>query len=92
MNIKNQKKVSPPNASISDERFAIAKRNIIWILCGLLMMVLGYVLMTGGGTKDPNVFTGEQMFSFRRIVLAPILIFIGFVFEIWAIMHKKRVE
>ena len=90
--MRNQNKVSPPKASVSDERFAVAKRNIIWILCGLLIMVLGYVLMTGGGTKDPNVFTGEQMFSFRRIVLAPILIFIGFVFEIWAIMHKKRVE
>jgi len=77
---------------ISDERFAVAKSNITWILCGLLIMVLGYILMIGGGTKDPNVFTGEQMFSFRRIVLAPILIFIGFVFEIWAIMYKKRAE
>jgi len=86
---KNQKK-NLPVAAISDERFAVAKRNILWIIVGLLLMVLGYILMIGGGTKDPNVFTGEQMFSFRRIVLAPILIFAGFVFEIWAIMHIKK--
>ena len=77
---------------ISDERFAVSKRNILWIIVGLLLMVLGYILMIGGGTKDPNIFTGEQMFSFRRIVLAPILIFAGFVFEVWAIMHIKRAK
>ena len=70
----------------------IDKKNVIWILVGLLMMVLGYVLMIGGGTSDPNIFTGDQIFSFRRIVLAPLLIFAGFVFEIWAIMHKKRAK
>ena len=70
----------------------IDKKNIIWILAGLLIMVLGYVLMIGGGTSDPNIFTGDQIFSFRRIVLAPLLIFAGFVFEIWAIMHKKRAK
>jgi hypothetical protein len=79
-------------AQLSDERFAVAKKNIIWILAGLLVMALGYLLMIGGGTKDPNVFTGEQMFSFRRIVLAPILIFAGFVFEIWAIMYIKKAK
>ena len=66
------------------------KNNITWILVGLLIMALGFILMIGGGTDDPNVFTGEAMFSFRRIVLAPLLVFFGFVFEIWAIMHKKR--
>ena len=49
-------------------------------------MVLGYVLMSGGGSDDPNVFNYD-MFSFRRIVLAPIVILVGMVVEIWAIMH-----
>ena len=66
------------------------RNNIIWILVGLLIMALGFILMIGGGTDDPNVFTGEAMFSFRRIVLAPLLVFLGFVFEIWAIMHKNK--
>jgi hypothetical protein len=90
--MKNKNNMPLPKAPIPDERFAVHRKNIIWILAGLLLMVLGYILMIGGGTKDPNVFTGDQMFSFRRIVLAPILIFAGFVFEIWAIMHKKRAE
>ena len=49
-------------------------------------MVLGYVLMSGGGSDDPNVFN-YGMFSFRRIVLAPVVILVGMVVEIWAIMH-----
>ncbi|MCL1974313.1 MAG: DUF3098 domain-containing protein [Bacteroidetes bacterium] len=77
---------------VQDTRFAVSRKNVVWILAGFGLMVLGYLLMTGGGTKDPHVFTGVQMFSFRRIVLAPLLIFAGFVFEIWAIMHKKSAE
>jgi hypothetical protein len=49
-------------------------------------MVLGYVLMSGGGSDDPNVFN-EEMFSVRRITVAPVVILIGIVVEIWAIMH-----
>ena len=53
-------------------------------------MILGFVLMTGGGTDDPNVFDGENMFSFTRIVLAPVVILIGFAAEIFAIMYKPK--
>ena len=90
--MKNKKDPPLQKVSISEEKFAVERTNIIWILVGLLIMVLGYILMIGGGTKDPNIFTGEAMFSFRRIVLAPVLIFAGFVFEVWAIMHKKRTK
>jgi len=76
----------------TQEGFAVDKKNFTWIIAGLLLMVAGYILMTGGGTKDPDIFTGAQMFSFRRIVLAPLLIFSGFIFEIWAIMHKPKDE
>jgi hypothetical protein len=48
-------------------------------------MGLGYVLMIGGGSTDPNVFS-EEIFSFRRITLAPILILLGIVVEIFAIL------
>ena len=78
----------------SEERgFAIPKKNILYIIAGFAIMVLGYVLMSGGGSDDPNVFN-DEMFSVRRITVAPIVILIGIVVEIWAIMHvgksKKR--
>ena len=73
--------------------FALPKKNILYIIAGFAIMVLGYVLMSGGGSDDPNVFN-EEMFSVRRITVAPVVILIGIVVEIWAIMHigktKKR--
>lgn len=69
-------------------RFAIDPKNLIIILAGLALMVAGYLLMIGGGTKDPDIFTGDQLFSFRRIVAAPVLIIAGFVVEIYAIMKR----
>ena len=67
------------------ERIAIPKENFIYILAGLGVMVLGYILMAGGGSDDMNLFN-PAIFSFRRIVLAPILIVGGIVVEIVAIM------
>jgi len=55
----------------------------------LAIIVLGFVLMAGGGSDDPNVFN-EEMFSFRRITLAPLLVLFGFAFEIYAIMKKPE--
>ena len=66
--------------------FALPKKNILYIIAGFAIMVVGYVLMSGGGSDDPNVFNHE-MFSFRRITLAPVVILAGMVVEIWAIMH-----
>ncbi len=67
-------------------KFALPKKNILYIIAGFAIMVLGYVLMSGGGSDNPDVFNHE-MFSFRRITLAPVVILIGMVVEIWAIMH-----
>ncbi len=55
------------------------------MLIGLGVIILGFVLMAGGGSGDPEVFN-EKMFSFRRITLAPIVVIAGFAFEIYAIM------
>ena len=46
--------------------------------------------MVGGRSEDPNVFNGDEIFSFRRITLAPIIVLAGFIFEMWAIMRKPR--
>ena len=59
------------------------------ILIGLGIMVLGYILLSGGGSDDPNIFNYE-MFNFRRLVVAPLVILAGFGFEMYAIMKKPK--
>ena len=71
--------------------FAMPKKNILYIIAGFVVMLVGYALMAGGGSDDPNVFN-EEMFSFRRIVIAPVVIIAGIVIEIWAIMRKGKTE
>jgi hypothetical protein len=70
--------------------FAIPKENYKLIAIGFGILVIGFILMSGGGSDDPKVFSGEALFSFRRITLAPIVVLIGFAFEIWAIMRKPK--
>lgn len=69
--------------------FALEKNNFILMGIGLAAIVVGFVLMTGGKSTDPNVFN-ESMFNFRRITLAPMLVFAGFVFQIYAILKKPK--
>lgn len=69
--------------------FPLQKENYVLLIIGFAVIMLGFVLMMGGKSDDPNVFN-EKIFSFRRITLAPILVLFGFVFEIWAIMKKPR--
>ena len=68
----------------------LTKRNYILIIIGFLIILLGYILMIGGGSDDPNIFREKELFSFRRITLAPLLILFGFIFEIYAIMKKTK--
>jgi hypothetical protein len=69
--------------------FAFGKENYILMVTGVVLIILGFILMTGGGSKDPNVFN-EEMFDFRRLTLSPILILIGFGIEIVAIMKRPK--
>ena len=62
-------------------------KNYKLILIGLVPIILGFVLMVGGGSDDPFVFN-EEMFSVRRIVVAPLVLLFGLAFEIYAIMKK----
>ena len=57
------------------------KMNYILVIVGIALIALGFILMIGGGSSDPDVFN-EQMFNFRRLTLAPILVLAGFVVEI----------
>lgn len=66
------------------------KENYRWMLIGIVLIALGLLLMAGGKSKDPNVFNKDQVYSFTRITLAPILILGGFVVEIFAIFRKDK--
>ncbi|MCU4156679.1 DUF3098 domain-containing protein [Carboxylicivirga sp. A043] len=70
-------------------QFALAKENYILLAIGFGIIILGFVLMIGGRSEDPTVFN-EEIFSFRRITLAPIVVLFGFMFEIYAIMKKPK--
>ncbi|MCK5028588.1 MAG: DUF3098 domain-containing protein [Bacteroidales bacterium] len=69
--------------------FALAKENYILLIIGFAIIVFGFLLMIGGKAENPNEFN-EEIFSFRRITLAPIIVLIGFIFEIYAIMKKPK--
>lgn len=71
----------------NDEQMTLTIKNYILLIAGLVVIVIGMVLMTGGGSDDPNVFNYD-MFSWRRITLAPILIVGGFAFEVYALLKK----
>ncbi|MBQ4279902.1 MAG: DUF3098 domain-containing protein [Rikenellaceae bacterium] len=86
----NKKKTAAPAVTEEQRKnMPLGMKNYKLMLIGFAVIVLGFVLMAGGGSDDPNVFN-EGMFSFRRITLAPILVLGGFVFEIYAIMHKSK--
>ncbi|MCQ2203917.1 MAG: DUF3098 domain-containing protein [Bacteroidales bacterium] len=67
--------------------FALGKQNYILMAIGFAIIVLGFVLMVGGGSDDPNVFD-ESIYNFQHITLAPMIVLVGFVFEVYAIMKK----
>lgn len=73
------------------QTFVFDKMNYILMLVGLGVILLGFILMIGGGSEDPNLFS-EDLFSFRRITLSPLLILGGFVIEIFAIMHRPKAK
>ncbi len=70
-----------------ESQMALGKKNLVLMAIGVAIIVLGFILMAGGGSDDPNVFNYE-MFNFRRITLAPLLVIGGFAFEIYAIIKK----
>ena len=69
--------------------FVFEKRGYMIVLAGIAMIIIGFMLMSGGGSEDPNVFNPE-IFSFRRITLAPIVVMSGFALEIYAIMRRPK--
>jgi hypothetical protein len=87
---KSPKATEPaPKTPVQNADFAFGKENYRLMLIGLALIALGFILMIGGGSKDPNQFN-PAIFDFQRLTLSPILILAGFVVEIFAIMKKPK--
>lgn len=74
----------------SEKQVLFGKENYIWMLAGLVILAIGFFLMAGGKSSDPKVFDTKEVYSTTRITIAPILIILGFVIEIFAIMKKSK--
>ena len=68
------------------------KDNLLWMGIGLAVLALGFFLMAGGKSSDPKVFDPKEVYSHTRITVAPLLIIIGFIIEIYAIMKGPKKE
>lgn len=71
--------------------FALTRENLKLLVVGFVIIVIGFILMTGGKSPDPSQFNPE-IFSFRRVTLAPVVVLFGFLFEIYAIMKRPKSE
>lgn len=74
----------------STENILFTKENYKWMLIGLVIMALGFFLMAGGKSSNPDVFNDKDVYSPMRITIAPILIVAGLLVEIFAIMKKPK--
>ena len=74
----------------SEGSVLFGKENYKWMLIGLAILALGFFLMAGGKSSDPNVFNDKDIYSPIRITIAPILIVGGLIVEIFAIMKKPK--
>jgi hypothetical protein len=84
--IAETKKTKP--TTVNTELFG--KDNYMWMLIGAVVLAIGFFLMAGGKSSNPEVFDAKEVYSTTRITIAPILIIAGFVIEIFAIMKKPK--
>ena len=86
-------KLEEKNKNLKNEqeevKMPFGRDNYLWVIIGLAFLLIGFLLMIGGGSDNPDVFN-EAIFNFRRITLAPILVLIGFGIQIYAIMKRPK--
>ena len=71
--------------------FNFGKRNYQLMILGVVLIMCGYILMSGGKSEDPEVFS-DAIFNFRRLTLSTIFLVSGFIVEVFAIRHKAKDE
>lgn len=77
------------NKETEKRDFVFGKENYIIMMVGLVVLAIGYILLSGGGSNDPDQFS-EALFNSRRMLWAPIFIVGGLVIEVYAIMKKAK--
>ena len=87
--MKSKKEPALKEVSASKAPF-FEKTNLLWMLGGAVIIVIGFLLMAGGRSEDPNVFRADEVYSTTRITIAPILILAGMVIEIFAIFRNQK--
>jgi hypothetical protein len=81
---------SKPSPSYKPSTFMFSKENYVLMLTGVVVIIIGFLLMLGKNNSDPNIFPADEIYSFRRITLAPIVVMIGFGIEVFAILKKPK--
>lgn len=76
---------------MSEQPFAFQRKNYVLMMIGIAVVIIGFILMSGGGSEDPNEFS-DAIFSFRRITLAPLVVMFGYGFIMYAILFKGKKE
>ena len=71
------------------KEFLFNKFNYKFLVIGILFILVGFLLMLGGGSDDPNIFS-KEVYSFQRIRIAPVLILIGFGIQVYAILKSPK--
>ncbi|MGC6470526.1 MAG: DUF3098 domain-containing protein [Flavobacteriales bacterium] len=71
--------------------FNFGKRNYQLMIIGIILIITGYILMSGGKSEDPEVFS-DAIFNFRRLTLSTLFLIAGFIVEVFAILHKPKDE
>jgi hypothetical protein len=81
------------NTTVRQENeFPFERVNYRLLLIGMAIIFIGFLLMVGGGTDNPNEFNEKELFSPRRITVAPLIVLAGYVFIIYAIMKKSPAQ
>ena len=88
--MKQKRTTIADKQSTSGTGFLFARENFKWMLIGVVVMALGFILMAGGKSPDPNVFDKTKVYSTTRITIAPIIILAGLVIEIIAIFRQPK--
>jgi hypothetical protein len=74
----------------TEQTFLFDKENYMWMIGGVALIFIGFMLMSGGKSPNPHEFNYSEIYSFRRITVAPIVVLLGFVIEVYAIMKKPK--
>lgn len=82
--------IRPRQQATPSKDFLFDKSNYMWMIGGFLLILLGFALMAGGKSPDPHKFLADELYSFRRITLAPLICLLGFGIEVYAIMKKPK--